>query len=226
MAWAREAPADVDLCAVQLPGRENRLGERAYTRIEPLIDAAFEALQPYLEPPFALFGHSMGALLAFEFARRVRRAGGPMPVRLLVSGHRGPDLPRRYPPMSDLADVDFVAELRRRYAGVPEAIFQQPDLLALFLPCLRADMSVVEHYRCDDEPPLDCPIAAYGGVDDPEAAEPELFAWRRQTGASFTLRRFAGAHFYLRDGRRELLAAIGRDLAGAGEQVVGTALPR
>jgi medium-chain acyl-[acyl-carrier-protein] hydrolase len=226
MSWAREAQCAIEVCAVQLPGRENRLKERPYTEMSDVIEAAFEALQPFLDTPFALFGHSMGALLAFEFARRVRRAGGAAPVRLLVSGQRAPGLPRRRPAIAHLPEVEFVAELHRRYAGVPEAILEQPDLLALFLPCIQADMALVEHYRYNDEPPLDCPISAYGGREDPEATELELAAWRAQTRTGFALQRFDGAHFYVRDARKELLAAVCRDLTDSGEPVFRAALPR
>jgi medium-chain acyl-[acyl-carrier-protein] hydrolase len=225
MPWARQAPAGVEVCAVQPPGRESRLNERPYTRLAELVDAALEALQRYLDVPFAVFGHSMGALLAFEFARRARRAGGPAPIRLFVSGHRAPDLPRQHAAIAHLPDAEFVAEIRRRYAGVPAEILEQPELLALFLPCLRADMSAIELYRCEAEEPLDCPISAYGGRDDPEAGEAELGAWRAHTRAGFTLRRFAGSHFYLRHARTELLTAVCDDLATAGEPALGATRP-
>jgi medium-chain acyl-[acyl-carrier-protein] hydrolase len=222
MPWARQAPSTVEVCAVQPPGRESRLSERPHTRMGELMDAAVEALQPYLDVPFAVFGHSMGALLAFEFARRIRRAGSPTPVRLFVSGHRAPDRPRQHAAIAHLPDGEFVAEIRRRYAGVPDEILRQPDLLALFLPCLRADMSLIEHYRCEDDAPLDCPISAYGGREDPEAGEAELAAWQTQTRAGFTMRRFPGSHFYLRDARTELLAAVWGDLAAVAEPLLGT----
>jgi medium-chain acyl-[acyl-carrier-protein] hydrolase len=225
MPWARQAPAGVEVCAVQPPGRESRLNEPPCTRIPELIDAALGALQPYLDLPFAVFGHSMGALLAFEFARRVRRAGGPTPVRLFVSGHRAPDLPRHHAAIAHLSDAEFVAEIRRRYAGVPTEILEQPELLALFLPCLRADMSLIEHYRCEADEPLDCPISAYGGRDDAEAGEAELGAWRAHTRAGFTVQRFPGGHFYLRHARTELLTAVCGDLAPAGEPALGATLP-
>ena len=113
-----------------------------------LIDATFEGLQPYLDDvPFALFGHSMGALLAFELARRIRRAGGPCAsAAVRVSGHRAPELPRRHPAIAHLRDPEFITEICQRYGGVPDEVLRQPELLALFLPCLRADMTLIEHY--------------------------------------------------------------------------------
>lgn len=225
MSWARETPCSIEVCAVQLPGREGRLKERPHTRISELIDATFESLEPYLDVPFALFGHSMGALLAFEFARRIRRAGGPAPARLIASGHRGPELPRRYAAIAHLAEPEFIAEIGQRYGGVPDEVLRQPELMALLVPCLRADMTLIEHYRYSEAEPLDCPISAYGGREDPEATESQLSAWRSETRASFTVRQFSGGHFYIRDARKELLAAVCRDLADVGEPVLGATLP-
>jgi surfactin synthase thioesterase subunit len=160
MGWARQVPRGLGVWAVQLPGRENRLRERSLTEMPEILEGALEAIRPHLDVPFALFGHSMGALIAFEVARHLRRVDETAPVRLLVSTQRASGLPRRRPPIAHLPSEEFVVELRRRYAGVPEALLQQPDLEALFLPCLQADMGLVERYRCDDEPPLDCPISA------------------------------------------------------------------
>jgi medium-chain acyl-[acyl-carrier-protein] hydrolase len=226
MGWARHVSRGLGVWAVQLPGRENRLRERPLSEMSAIVEGTLEALRSHLDVPFALFGHSMGALVAFELARHLRRTGEPAPVRLLVSAQRAPDLPRRRPPIAHLSAPEFVVELRRRYAGVPEAILQQPDLMALFLPCLQADMGLVERYRCDDEPPLECPISAFGGLEDPEATEAELNAWQRHTRSTFSLRRFAGGHFYLRDAGQELLAAMCRDLDSSGDPLQSVALPR
>jgi medium-chain acyl-[acyl-carrier-protein] hydrolase len=226
MSWGRETPCSIEVCAVQLPGREGRLKERPYTEVTELIDATFEGLQPYLDDvPFALFGHSMGALLAFELARRIRRAGGPAPVRLFVSGHRAPELPRRHPAIAHLRDPEFITEICRRYGGVPDEVLRQPELLALFLPCLRADMTLIEHYQYVDAAPLECPLSAYGGREDLEATEAQLSRWRAQTRSSFTLRQFGGTHFYIRDARKELIAAVCRDLVDLGAPALGPTLP-
>ena len=225
MSWARETPCSIEVCAVQLPGREGRLKERPYTQISELIDAAFEGLEPFLDVPFALFGHSMGALLAFELARRIRRAGGPSPVRLIVSGHRGPGLPRRYSAIAHLPEREFIAEISQRYGGVPDEVLRHPELMALLVPCLRADMALIEHYRYSEAEPLECPISAYGGREDSEATEAQLSRWRAETRSSFIVRQFDGTHFYLRDARKELLAAVCRDLADVGETVLGATLP-
>jgi medium-chain acyl-[acyl-carrier-protein] hydrolase len=214
-----------EVCAVQPPGRESRLREQAYTDLTELTDAAYEALEPHLDMPFALFGHSMGALLAFEFARRVRRADGPQPLRLLISAHRAPQLPSPHPPITHLPDAEFVTEVRQRYGGVPDEVLAHAELMALLIPCLRADMALIEGYRCADESPLDCPVSAYGGLDDAEATETELASWQTQTSGAFRIERFPGTHFYVRSMRTELLRAVRRDLAEVVEPVVSPIRP-
>jgi medium-chain acyl-[acyl-carrier-protein] hydrolase len=224
--WARELTSVAEVCAVQPPGREGRFREQPYDDLTQLMDAAYEALAPYLDVPFALFGHSMGALLAFEFARRIRRAGGPQPLRLLASGHRAPQLPSPHPPIAHLPDAEFITEVRQRYGGVPDEVLAHAELMALLLPCLRADMALIEGHRHTDEAPLDCPVSVYGGLDDAEATETELAAWRTQTSGAFRMERFPGTHFYVRNRRTELLLAIRRDLADVVEPVVSTIRPR
>jgi medium-chain acyl-[acyl-carrier-protein] hydrolase len=226
MPWARELASVAEIWAVQPPGREGRLRERPFTQLAPLMDAMYDGVRTHLDGPFALFGHSMGALLAFEFARRLRRDGGPAPLKLIVSGHRASQLPSPHPPIAHLPDPAFIAELRQRYDGVPDEVLEHADLMALLLPCLRADMALIEGYHCADEAPLDCPVVAYAGHDDPEATEAELLAWQTQASAPIRLQRFPGTHFYVRSARAALLAAIRRDLADVVEPVLGATRPQ
>src|SRR5207344_936510 len=115
---------------------------------------AADALTPLFDVPFALFGHSMGALAAFEMARELRRRRGPKPVRLLVSGARAPQRPNPDPPLRHLADREFLDEVKRRYDGIPGAVLENPELVELLLPCLRADFHLVETYDHIEEAPL------------------------------------------------------------------------
>lgn len=210
--WARELPPTVDVCPVQLPGREARLHEPACPWLSELVAALVPALEAYLDVPCALFGHSMGALMAFELARELRRQGKPGPALLFVSGRRAPHLGSRREPFSHLPDADFVAEIRRRYDGVPGEVLEHQDLMALLLPALRADISLIEHYVFLDGPVLDCPISAFGGQADPEASEAELTAWRQHTRGAFTHQIVPGDHFFIRSARAELVAAVAAGL--------------
>lgn len=210
--WAEALPADVEVGVLHLPGREGRLREAPFTRIEPLIDAASSALRPHLDLPFAMFGHSMGALVAFELARRFRDDRGSAPTHLFVSGRRAPHLPSRHPAITHLPDEEFVREIRRRYNGIPDEVMQHADLLALLLPGLRADLAVIEAYVHRPGRPLDCPIVAFGGVKDPEATETELVGWRQQTTGALSVRMFPGGHFFVQSAHEELMRILSEEL--------------
>lgn len=212
--WPEGLPASVEVCAVQLPGRETRLREPAHRRVEPLAAELAEALDPELTAPFAFFGHSMGALVAFELTRELRRRRGPGPVLLVASGRHAPHLASRRRPIHELPEAEFRGELRA-LEGTPDAVLDHDELMALFNPLLRADFAVLETYRHAEEPPLDLPIVAVGGQDDPWVNREELEAWRVLTTAPVTVHQLPGKHFYLQTARAELLALVSEALAGA-----------
>jgi surfactin synthase thioesterase subunit len=211
--WPRALPDALEVWAVQPPGREGRLGERSATSIAALVAGLVPALLPVLDRPFAFFGHSMGAVVATEVARSLEARGGPLPHHLLVSSRRPPHLAGAEPPLHPLPDAEFVAELQRRYGGIPAEVRAQADLMALLLPSLRSDIEALETYRAPRRPPLPCPITAFGGADDPLTPREHLEAWRDETRAAFRLRLFAGGHFYLDARRPELLADVAATLA-------------
>ncbi len=209
--WRDRLPGGVDLCPVQLPGRETRLTEPPFTRLTPLVRAAAEALRPYMDRPFAFFGHSLGALVSFELARYLRRQGGPFPLHLFVSGHQAPQLPRRDPPIYNLPEPAFVEKLRQMN-GMPEEVLQHDELRELLLPILRADFEVYDTYVYEPDVPLECPISAYGGLRDRYVSREDLEAWREQTSGAFTVRMFPGDHFYLNTDRPLLLRVLAQEL--------------
>lgn len=216
--WADALPETVEVCPVQLPGRENRLREPAFDRWEPLVEALSAAVAPYLDLPWAVFGHSTGAMLGYELARHQRRSGGPMPARLFPSGRRAPQLPRTEPNTWDLPEDEFIDELRL-LGGVPAEVLENRELMGLVIPPLRADMAVNELYAYRAEAPLELPVTVYGGDADPRASRAELEAWGEVTTGPFQARIFPGDHFYLFGGSREaVLASLSRDLA---ESVMG-----
>ncbi|MCS6845860.1 MAG: thioesterase II family protein [Caldilineales bacterium] len=211
--WADLLPPNIEVCPVQLPGHGTRLREPLATRLAPQVEALAAGLAPAFDRPFAFFGHSMGALLSFELARYLRRTGRPGPVHLFVSGHGAPHLPDRNPPLHALPDDQFVAKLRE-LNGTPEEVLRHQELLQLLIPVLRADFAVCETYVYQPEPPLACPISAYGGLGDGYVNREELAAWREQTTGPFALRMFPGDHFYLNSpaNRTHLLMALAREL--------------
>ncbi|MEM7481854.1 MAG: thioesterase domain-containing protein [Acidobacteriota bacterium] len=195
--WPDDFPPEVDLCPVQLPGRENRIQEIPFDALDPLVESFAESHRDWFRDlPFAFFGHSMGSLIAFELARWLRREGLPAPRHLFMSAHRAPHQPLREPPIYALPDAEFRNRLRR-LNGTPEAVLQHPELMELLEPLLRADFAVNERYECRSEPPLDIPLTAYGGVEDPDVEAADLKAWGQHTTGPFQTRLFPGDHFFL-----------------------------
>lgn len=217
--WSDALPPDIEVGAVHLPGREARLREPALTRLEPLIDVTAEGLRPFLDRPFALFGHSMGALVAFELARRFRVEGWGEPTHLFVSGRRAPHLPPRHPEIAHLPDAEFVEEIRRRYNGIPDEVLRHPDLLALLLPGLRADLTLIEAYVHRPDRALRCPVSVCGGITDPEATQADLAGWREHAEGAFSLQMFPGGHFFVQSAHEELVQSVRAALAVGAVQV-------
>lgn len=213
-AWLEALPNDVELCAVQLPGREGRLRESPMSAIDAIVERLLPALGPELDRPFVFFGHSMGAMVAFEMARELQRIGTHMPQRLIVSGRRAPHLPETEAPMHRLADDAFVAEIGRRYGGIPAEVLRHRDLLELLLPGLRADITAVETHSFRPAAPLGCPLSVFGGDADSRAPLDQLEAWRAHGAAGMRLKVFPGGHFYFADARvrSQLISEILLDL--------------
>ncbi len=214
--WALALPHSVDVAAVLLPGRESRLREPPPLSMGALLQGLVPALLPHLDRPFAFFGHSMGALVAYETTRALQRRGAPVPARLLLSGRRAPHLPENDPPMHQLDDEAFIAEIDRRYKGIPPEVLEHRDLLDLLLPGLRADMTVIETHRHEGSTVYNGPITAFGGTHDARAPREQLEAWQQHTPQPLTLRQFEGGHFYFNEPRvrDSLIAAVAGELQG------------
>jgi medium-chain acyl-[acyl-carrier-protein] hydrolase len=210
--WPKQLPATVEVCAVKLPGRGTRLHEPAYTSLPPLVEAIAEGLAPHLrDKPFAFFGHSMGALVGFELARLLRGRGEPSPAHLFVSGSRAPHLPTPRPHIYALPEAELIEELRR-LGGTPREVLEHPELMQLMLPIIRADFSVCQTYAHREGPPLDCPVTAFGGLQDEDIEREHVAAWRRQTTSTFSARMLPGDHFFLHTAQPQLLTAVAGEL--------------
>jgi len=210
--WPDDLPTEIEVCAIQLPGRQNRLLEPPVRHMPSLVQMLAQALLPYLRLPFAFFGHSMGALIGFELARQLRRHHLPTPAHLFVASRRAPQLPSHSLPLSDLPDAQLWRMLRQ-LNGIPEDMLHHAELQQLVLPALRTDLILCETYTYTPEPPLSCPISAFGGLADWAVGTNELAAWSAQTRSAFTLRLFPGDHFFLNTTRRALIEAVSEFLS-------------
>jgi medium-chain acyl-[acyl-carrier-protein] hydrolase len=220
--WAAKLPAGVEVCPAQLPGRGSRRQEPCYTSLRQIVEALAQVVPPLLDRPFAFFGHSMGALIAFELARELRRAGGAAPVQLFVSGRSGPQVPKRGAVTYDLPERAFIERLRH-LNGTPREVLEEPEMMRLMIPLLRADFEVSQTYEYTPEPALACPITAFGGADDTQVGREDLAAWREQTSAGFSVRMLPGDHFFLNTERTALLQTIAEELR---RRLSGTTPPR
>lgn len=209
--WKGMLPPGVELCALQMPGREVRLAERPIVEWPALVAQLEEALEPWINRPFAFFGHSLGAVIAFEVARALRHRGRPEPLHLFLSGRSAPQLPPDRQPVHALPDPEFIAEVGR-LNGTPEEVLRNAELMELLIPVLRADFCLSESYRYCDEPALSAPISAYGGWKDEDTPSEKVAAWREQTLGPFRQTMFSGGHFFLNENRRELLAELSDEL--------------
>lgn len=207
--WRAALPAGVALWPVRLPGRESRISEVPFDSMEPLVEALGQAIEPFLGGPFAFYGHSLGATIAFELARQLRRRNLPLPRCLFVSGARAPRFRLNHLPPPEPSDAELLGELRG-LGGVPEEALDDPEWRSAMLPALRADSTLYRSYSYREEPPLKCAIRAYGGREDSRITRAHLEAWRDETSGSFAVAMLPGGHFFIHS--VQFQEALARDL--------------
>jgi medium-chain acyl-[acyl-carrier-protein] hydrolase len=211
-SWPGRLPSTVGVYPVQLPGREERVGECGFTNIQSLIANLIPAVSKYLDKPAAVFGHSMGGLIAFEFARVLSSSLGVPVKHLFVSGCPGPNAPRRFPTIYHLPDQELLRQVQQ-LEGISENVLNNPELTKLILPTLRADFELCETYQPCSSQTIDVPITVFGGIGDTRVPRIDLELWHKVTLRSCMIRMMPGNHFFIHAAAQSLLQAIAEVLA-------------
>ncbi|MGD9823144.1 thioesterase II family protein [Desulfobacter sp.] len=206
--WPQFFPDSVEVCGVQPPGRENRIGEEPIADVHELVTRLLPALGPWFDKPFVFYGHSTGGLVAFELIRELRRQQMPLPLHLVVSGARAPHISEPSP-LHHLPKEAFIQELRR-FSGTPESVLENSDLMEIYIPILRADLAIEEKYTLKAEAPINIPITAIYGIEDDEAPKSVMASWKRYTTDSFELIGLPGGHFFINTARQAFLSCLSR----------------
>lgn len=209
--WSERLPGWLEVLPVELPGRGMRLGEPPIPALMPLVEAMLTGLAPWMDRPFAFFGHSMGALIAFEATRVLRRRRQALPALLAVSGYRAPHLDDPEPQLRGLDDRALLARVRD-LGGTPPEVLASRELLELLVPVFRADFAVTETWVSPAEPPLELPMLVLGGLWDPRAPRPALEAWERHAAGPLRTVMFPGDHFYHRATPAPVLRVLREEL--------------
>lgn len=211
-SWPTHLPPGIQVCPLELPGRGRRFTHPPFRHLPALIATLGPFLLPYLDQPFAFFGHSLGALISFELARWLRRQQAPFPQYLFVSGRSAPQVPHPSPALHQLSDQDFIAGLRT-YNGTPESVLNHPELMEILLPTLRADFELFETYQYHPEAPLPCPIYSFTGQADPLTPLAPVKAWHSQTSSYFKDVWFPGSHFFLQECEQQVIRYCAQTLS-------------
>lgn len=211
--WADLLPAVVEPWTLRLPGRDARMGEPPATDLTATAEEAAAVLSRMLgDEPFAFFGHSLGAFLSFEIVRALRERWGMHASLLAVSARDAPQLPTYAGTLHQLPDEAFLDVLDRKYRAIPPMIREDARMRAVYLPALRGDVTMLETYRYRQGPPLSCPVAVYGGVDDTESGAAGLAAWGELTDGGCSVTLLPGGHFFLQEQREPLIARLSQEL--------------
>jgi medium-chain acyl-[acyl-carrier-protein] hydrolase len=205
--WSKHLPANIEVRPIELPGRGTKIKSPSLCKLESLVETIVNDIIPYLDKPFAFFGHSMGGLISFEVTRLLLRKYNQSPTHLFISARRAPQIIHPYPPIHNLPDAEFIEKLRL-LQGTPESILGNSELMEMVLPILRADFEILETYVYKQEAILNCPITVFGGLKDEEATLNEIEAWKEMTNAEFSLIAFPEDHFFIHSSQENLLKNI------------------
>jgi surfactin synthase thioesterase subunit len=210
--WQRLLSPGIEVVGIHLPGREERLREPAFRDLDRLVDVLADVLSPCLDLPYAIYGHSLGAWIAFYLTRRLRESGLPTPAQLFVGAARAPHTASRRPPIYDYPLREFLEHVAQNYGEIPEPIRADREMMDIVVDLLRADMALFENARYRPGDPLDIPISAFAGDRDNAVTVEEVAAWREQTRVRFSLDVLPGDHFFLRTSPQAILDRVGREM--------------
>jgi medium-chain acyl-[acyl-carrier-protein] hydrolase len=204
LSWPNDLPETVEAYGLQLPGRGERFLDPPEVDMSAIVNGVVAELEPLTDRPYVFFGHSLGALIAFDVARALRRRGARLPLHLIAGAYRAPDVLDTDPPLHQLPDEEFISELAR-LGGMPDEILKHKEMMELLLPMLRADFTLHETYVYTHEAPLPWTITACGGMLDKDVQRETLEGWRRQATGGFELRMYPGGHFFVKHEQRALV---------------------
>jgi medium-chain acyl-[acyl-carrier-protein] hydrolase len=205
--WVDHLSPNIEIVAVQLPGRENRFTEPLSNNIKDIVSNLCQEFSSFIDKPFFVFGHSLGALISFEFVKSIHQSYSLYPCFMVISAAKAPQLPFRMRTLSKLDDKALKEELRI-YNGIDELILSNDELLDLFLPIIRNDFSISENYHYIESKPFPFDIFALSGIDDQTTSQEEILAWDQHTKGKFEHTSFSGKHFYIKEHQRQILEII------------------
>jgi surfactin synthase thioesterase subunit len=211
--WAAQLPPEVELIAVQPPGRGSRMGEAPFSDMEPLVRELLSVFPEVIDRPYLLFGHSLGSRVAFELALQCQRIGWPLPVSFIASGSGAPHLRNDEKAIHDLPEAEFVAKLRE-LNGTPEEVLRDKELIKIVMPLLRADFRIADTY-CATQTKLDCPMIVLGGTEDHEVSRQDLQRWSDVCTGECEVHWISGGHFFIEQSRALVLEKVNAALLRA-----------
>lgn len=207
-SWKNNLPDNIELLSIQLPGRENRIGESPYLPLSNIVNAIYESLILLPDKPFIFFGHSLGGLIAFEVAKMLVHKKQQLPKYFIVSGHRPPHIASDAKKLHLLPDHEFIHSVNDIYQGINDEILNNQEFLDLLIPRLRADISLTETYHYCESSPLPIPIHALCGQSDPTISPVKMLEWSQHTMGEFSIHVFSGDHFFINTSKPHILKIL------------------
>lgn len=205
--WQRHLPATIQVNAIQLPGRDHRYGESFYNSVSQIVDKLLTFEDVFREKPFVLFGHSLGAIIAFELTKTMQKKG-LSPMALIVSGRSAPALAHLQEPIHHLPDELFIKQLILRYGGLRSDVLQSAELMSLLLPRIRADVAMAESWKYEKTLKINCPLFVFGGDNDVSVSEDDLSGWQLESENKIRIFRFSGDHFFIETDKIAVMSKI------------------